>query len=80
MDKNYSILEADAKAEMLNSEYKIKKSQYLPKLSLSAKASYSSQDEKFNSMINDTNKDDATSSGSLILSMPLYDYTKSSKK
>ena len=30
-------------------------------------------------MINDTNKDDATSSGSLILSMPLYDYTKSSK-
>ena len=54
---------------MLNSEYKIKKSQYLPKLSLSAKASYSNQDEKFNSMINDTNKDDATSSGSLILSM-----------
>ena len=43
------------------------------------KASYSNQDEKFNSMINDTNKDDATSSGSLILSMPLYDYTKSSK-
>ncbi|TXH78885.1 MAG: TolC family protein [Romboutsia sp.] len=79
LDKNYSILEADAKVEMLNSEYKIKKSQYLPKLSLSAKASYSSQDEKFNSMINDTNKDDATSSGSLILSMPLYDYTKSSK-
>ena len=30
-------------------------------------------------MIGDTNKDDATSSGSLILSMPLYDYTKSSK-
>ena len=79
LDKNYSILEADAKVEMLNSEYKIKKSQYLPKLSLSAKASYSNQDEKFNSMINDTNKDDATSSGSLILSMPLYDYTKSSK-
>ena len=43
------------------------------------KASYSNQDEKFNSMINDTNKDDASSSGSLILSMPLYDYTKSSK-
>lgn len=79
LDKNYAILEANAKVDTLNSEYLVKKSQYLPKLSLSAKATYSNQDEKFNSMIKDTNKDDASSSGSLILSMPLYDYTKSSK-
>ncbi len=73
--KNYSILEADEKVETLKTENKIKNSQNLPKISLSAKASYLNQDEKFNSMISDTNKDDATSSGSLILSMPLYDYT-----
>ncbi|RXI25281.1 TolC family protein [Aliarcobacter trophiarum] len=79
LDKNYAILEANAKVDALNSEYLVKKSQYLPKLSLSAKASYSNQDEKFKSMIKDTNQDDASSSGSLILSMPLYDYTKSSK-
>ncbi|MCG3719667.1 TolC family protein, partial [Aliarcobacter butzleri] len=36
-------------------------------------------DEKENIMIRDTNKDDAQSSASLTLSMPLYDYNKSNK-
>ena len=53
------------------------KTNYFSKVALSTKASYSNSDEKENIMIRDTNKDDAQSSASLTLSMPLYDYNKS---
>ncbi|MDN5100426.1 TolC family protein [Aliarcobacter butzleri] len=79
INQNLDILQEDSKVEMLNTNYKKMKTNYLPKVALSTKASYSNSDEKENIMIRDTNKDDAQSSASLTLSMPLYDYNKSNK-
>ncbi|MDN5059208.1 TolC family protein [Aliarcobacter butzleri] len=79
INQNLDILQEDSKVEMLNTNYKKMKTNYLPKVALSTKASYSKSDEKENIMIRDTNKDDAQSSASLTLSMPLYDYNKSNK-
>ncbi|MDN5054564.1 TolC family protein [Aliarcobacter butzleri] len=79
INQNLDILQEDSKVEMLNTNYKKMKTNYLPKVELSTKASYSNSDEKENIMIRDTNKDDAQSSASLTLSMPLYDYNKSNK-
>lgn len=79
INQNLDILQEDSKVEMLNTNYKKMKTNYLPKVALFTKASYSNSDEKENIMIRDTNKDDAQSSASLTLSMPLYDYNKSNK-
>ncbi|QKF73700.1 RND family efflux system, outer membrane channel protein, TolC family [Aliarcobacter faecis] len=76
---NLDILQEDSKVEMLNTSYKKTKTNYLPKVSLSTNASYSYSDSEFDRMIKDTNKDDASGSASLTLSMPLYDYNKSNK-
>ena len=79
LTSNLDILQEDSKVEMLNTSYKKSKTEYLPKLSLSTRASYSLSGEKFNSVWSDTNKDDSSASATLTLSMPLYDYNKSSK-
>ncbi|MCT7646633.1 TolC family protein [Aliarcobacter butzleri] len=79
INQNLDILQEDSKVEMLNTNYKKIKTNYLPKVALSTNASYRNSDEKENIMIRDTNKDDAQSSASLTLSMPLYDYNKSNK-
>ncbi|MFW0713388.1 TolC family protein [Aliarcobacter butzleri] len=79
INQNLDILQEDSKVEMLNTNYKKIKTNYLPKVELSTNASYRNSDEKENIMIRDTNKDDAQSSASLTLSMPLYDYNKSNK-
>ncbi|MCT7563723.1 TolC family protein [Aliarcobacter butzleri] len=79
INQNLDILQEDSKVEMLNTNYKKIKTNYLPKVALSTNASYRNLDEKENIMIRDTNKDDAQSSASLTLSMPLYDYNKSNK-
>lgn len=79
INQNLDILQEDSKVEMLNTNYKKMKTNYLPKVALSTNASYRNSDEKENIMIRDTNKDDAQSSASLTLSMPLYDYNKSNK-
>ncbi|WP_198305321.1 TolC family protein [Arcobacter vandammei] len=79
LNKNLALMQEDAKIDMLNTDYKKKKTEYLPKVALSTNASYSNSDESFNRTIKDTNKDDASANVGLTLSMPLFDYNKTSK-
>lgn len=77
VNQNLDILQEDARMNMLNTSYERAKTDYLPKVALGTRANYSNQNERENIMIRDTNKDDAGSSASLTLSVPLYDYNKS---
>ncbi|WP_228285366.1 TolC family protein [Aliarcobacter lanthieri] len=79
INNNIDILQEDSKIDMMNTNYKKVKTNYLPKVSLSSNASYSSSDSEFNKMARNTNKDDAQSTASLTLSMPLFDYNRSNK-
>ncbi|MFY4842886.1 TolC family protein, partial [Aliarcobacter butzleri] len=67
INKNIDILREDSKVEMLYTNYKNMKTNYLPKVALSTTASYSNSDEKEHTMIRDTNNEDAQSSASLTL-------------
>jgi len=79
LDKNFDILQEDLKVDMLNSSYKINKSSYLPKVTISTRATHANSDDSFNKMVKDTNKDDSSASVGLNLSMPLYDFNKKAK-
>lgn len=75
MNNNLELIQENSKIEMLNTSYKKTKTDYLPKVSLSSKLSYSHNDDL--DINSDTYGD--TSSIGLSLSVPLYDYNKSSK-
>lgn len=75
MNNNLELIQENSKIEMLNTSYKKTKTDYLPKVSLSSKLSYSHNDDL--DINSDTYGD--TSSIGLNLSIPLYDYNKSSK-
>ncbi|RBQ29639.1 TolC family protein [Aliarcobacter vitoriensis] len=79
INNNLDILQEDSKVDMLNTNYKKTKTNYLPKVSLSTNANYNSSDSDFSRMSRDTRKDDAQSTTSLTLSMPLFDYNRSNK-
>jgi len=79
LEKNFSLLKEDARVAILNSSYKIDRSEYLPKLTLNANARYSNTKDDFNNMLSDTRKEDSQSTASLNFSMPLFDYNMSSK-
>ncbi|RXJ95015.1 transporter [Arcobacter sp. AHV-9/2010] len=79
LQKNFSLLKEDARVAILNSSYKIDRSNYLPKLTLNANARYSNTKDDFNNMLSDTRKEDSQSTASLNFSMPLFDYNMSSK-
>ena len=73
--KNLELQQENSKIEMLNTNYKKTKTQYLPKVSLSTSLGYEHSDDLEDS--SDSYSD--TSSIGLTLSMPLYDYNKSNK-
>jgi outer membrane protein len=75
MNNNLELIQENSKIEMLNTSYKKAKTDYLPKVSLSSKLSYLHND---NLDINSDTYGDTSSIG-LSLSVPLYDYNKSSK-
>lgn len=79
LSKNLNILQEDSRIDMLNTEYKRKKTDYLPKVYFSTSAIYQNSEDTFSKTIKDTNKDDASVGASLNLTMPLYDYNKSTK-
>jgi len=79
LEKNFSLLKEDARVAILNSSYKIDRSEYLPKLTLKANAKYSNKKDDFNNMLSDTRKKYSQSTASLNFSMPLFDYNMSSK-
>jgi outer membrane protein TolC len=75
LKNNLELIQEDSKIEMLNTSYKQTKTDYLPKVSLSSNLSYSHNDDL---NMNSDNYGDSSSLG-LVLSVPLYDYNKSSK-
>jgi outer membrane protein len=75
INRNLDLLQEDSKVEMLNTSYKKTKTNYLPKVSFGANSSYSNVDD----LIKNVNDDETNASASLSLSVPLYDYNKSSK-
>ncbi|OCL98591.1 outer membrane channel protein [Aliarcobacter thereius] len=77
LDSNFELLQEEAKIKMLDSDYKKQRGENLMKLSLNAKATYSNSDEKFNPLMKDNSRNDAQSSATLNLSIPLFDYSKS---
>ncbi|MDX4027890.1 TolC family protein [Aliarcobacter skirrowii] len=79
LEKNFSLLKEDARVAILNSSYKIDRSEYLPKLTLKANASFFNTKDDFNNMLSDTRKEYSQSTASLNFSMPLFDYNMSSK-
>lgn len=76
VSKNIEYLVEDARVEMLNTNYKKTKTNYLPKVSLGLNGSYSNIDDLIK---NTKNEDETSGSASLTLSVPLYDYNKTSK-
>lgn len=79
LDKNLNILQEEAKAIMLNTNYKQTKTNYLPKIYFSTALDYSNSNDTFSRAIKDTRKDYAGANASLGLEMPLYDYNKTGK-
>lgn len=75
VNRNLDFLQENSKVEMLNTSYKKTKTNYLPKVALGANGSYSNVDD----LIRNANDDETTANASLNLSVPLYDYNKSSR-
>jgi outer membrane protein len=79
LSKNLTILQEEAKAIMLNTDYEKSKTNYLPKIYFSTGAEYSNSNDTFSKALKDTKSDYTGASASFGLEMPIYDYNKTTK-